>query len=1267
MILPPREPLGMDGIRIVTDLADIPVRYSDTAEALASITRLARTVLGSRACTLTRVDVNRGHLTTVACDADDDAFTSAMLGREVALEAGGAIDPTVVADARPVERYDLQRDGQGVTTSFLARQYKLQSVLCQPLVHTTGELIGYLNHFAGTAEPFTPVTRQFLDMFARQAVTAVERIEWQRTFERSVAGLNALSENLLAARKDFLDQVAWSACDLLSVPICIVWQRAEQEQRLRVVAKCGDVDERFTAIELDLDAPNIQKAVATRKVKWMADVTAPNQFYLHSGEAHSRGWVSLLCAPMMVGDRLIGMLDVYTKSRRVFQPWEHEFFGVFANFAALSISALSHRKRIGDLNRLMRCMAEARSVDELLRMFLEESVGLVGGTRGWISRLDLRTGDLNIARAMGDPPHQRTLKWGEGITGKALEQGAPLNVGDVADPQWNGIYQEFWPDTRSELAIPIMIRNAEVREGTEVRVGAKPIGILNVESSRPFAFSQNQEDLLWSLAQHAAIAIEKLEFDERLARLRKVENALGQLATFDETARTVLEAVNSTLGYDFVNISLVDPEAERIRTRYVLGIPECRRDEFKKMADHALDSNDIQAHIVRQGVAEVPPKTAPATARYRFDPEIYERFAHERLIRVFVPMRLPQGNRVIGTIEAGYNQSYRRYIYERDVNMLQGFADYAALALEHRKLLSLSAYFSARLSEGLAAVGAAQGSLLMLNKETGLLEVIERKGRPFAPGLVRMKVGDGIAGLAVANREARRIPDITTCPDFIHPSRGTPTFKSMLVVPIVHGQVGIGAICAHGETTNQFTYEDEGRLQGIARSIAPTLEQLGVDAFVGHTRRLKQIERLHGIADELDRLTLNLDELRGQIVKAAEGVFEADPVVVYEYNERTKTIEVPPVMSRGMLDLSRGIRHRPEMMGRRVLENRAPYAIVARGQSHFTENPAQDSVMRGVTATGDRLLSFVEREGIASSAGILLRAANKVVGVLFLNYRSPHPFSEHEKHVIGGFAADAALALQKAQAVRDAVRQSHQEALRQNRHAMAHRLKAPLCSIDRRLDDLREKALDGDARRLVAQASELSRHVQNLIAQFNAADGTYSVTPSRKAVSREDLETLLTRTLEDNKTRPGTVTRVAIAADMPSICIDCTALEDDFINLLHDSELHGELHGRACTEVCVEGRQARPEELERCGLPRDSPFAKLIYRDNGPGIAPDLKERIFEGSYSTAPDGTGLGLYIARHNATAHGGILRECGLHERGVLFEMYLPQAPVRRGLTT
>jgi signal transduction histidine kinase len=62
----------------------------------------------------------------------------------------------------------------------------------------------------------------------------------------------------------------------------------------------------------------------------------------------------------------------------------------------------------------------------------------------------------------------------------------------------------------------------------------------------------------------------------------------------------------------------------------------------------------------------------------------------------------------------------------------------------------------------------------------------------------------------------------------------------------------------------------------------------------------------------------------------------------------------------------------------------------------------------------------------------------------------------------------------------------------------------------------------------------------------------------------------------------------------------------------------------------------------------DADVVRLVVEDNGPGLAPEVRERIFEPFVTTKPAGTGLGLSIVRRIAEAHGATI-EAGAGERG------------------
>ena len=68
----------------------------------------------------------------------------------------------------------------------------------------------------------------------------------------------------------------------------------------------------------------------------------------------------------------------------------------------------------------------------------------------------------------------------------------------------------------------------------------------------------------------------------------------------------------------------------------------------------------------------------------------------------------------------------------------------------------------------------------------------------------------------------------------------------------------------------------------------------------------------------------------------------------------------------------------------------------------------------------------------------------------------------------------------------------------------------------------------------------------------------------------------------------------------------------------------------------------------------------VAVRDSGPGIDPDIVERVFQSFYTTKPSGMGMGLSICRSIVDAHGGRLGVNANKPRGAIFQFILPAHP-------
>lgn len=70
--------------------------------------------------------------------------------------------------------------------------------------------------------------------------------------------------------------------------------------------------------------------------------------------------------------------------------------------------------------------------------------------------------------------------------------------------------------------------------------------------------------------------------------------------------------------------------------------------------------------------------------------------------------------------------------------------------------------------------------------------------------------------------------------------------------------------------------------------------------------------------------------------------------------------------------------------------------------------------------------------------------------------------------------------------------------------------------------------------------------------------------------------------------------------------------------------------------------------------------AHFSIRDNGPGIAEENLDRVFDGFFTTKTDGMGIGLAVCQSIIAAHGGTISVSNHPEGGALFQFSLPAAP-------
>lgn len=170
--------------------------------------------------------------------------------------------------------------------------------------------------------------------------------------------------------------------------------------------------------------------------------------------------------------------------------------------------------------------------------------------------------DLRIRYALGhreEVVRNLSLKPGEGITGASAASREPILVVDTqADPR----YLNAVDAVRSELAVPMLVRQ-------------KLVGVIDLESTRPNAFTEYDRSLLKLIATRVAFAIENARLYRRVERqnrtLRTLANAAREFSSIldlDELLTKIASTIRSLINYDAFSILLVDEEHRLLRHRF---------------------------------------------------------------------------------------------------------------------------------------------------------------------------------------------------------------------------------------------------------------------------------------------------------------------------------------------------------------------------------------------------------------------------------------------------------------------------------------------------------------------------------------------------------------------------------------------------------------------------------------------------------------------------------------------------------------------------
>lgn len=215
---------------------------------------------------------------------------------------------------------------------------------------------------------------------------------------------------------------------------------------------------------------------------------------------------------------------------------------------------------------------------------------------------------------------------------------------------------------------------------------------------------------------------------------------------------------------------------------------------------------------------------------------------------------------------------------------------------------------------------------------------------------------------------------------------------------------------------------------------------------------------------------------------------------------------------------------------------------------------------------------------------------------------------------------------------------------------VAHELNNPLSNISSSAQILHEELDEGDIefkKTLISQINEQSDRARDIVRTLLEFSRTKDFTRQSFNLAKILKETIVL-------VRGQVPSEVAIETDIPEnleLIADKQRLQQVFINLIKNAL---DVLGNE-GNVWISAVEAGADRFGRHSV-------EIMVSDNGPGIDPEHRARIFDPFFSTKDvgHGSGLGLFIVHDIIERHGGTIQVESRREEGTTFTIWLPNDP-------
>ncbi|MDW7992619.1 MAG: GAF domain-containing protein, partial [Anaerolineae bacterium] len=744
---------------------------------------------------------------------------------------------------------------------------------------------------------------------------------------------------------------------------------------------------------------------------------------------------AVIAAPLRLHDRIIGAIALEEIDEA--RPWTEDEIALVqavSDQVALALESarlyqMEQRRRfIADtLQEIARVVGSTLDLQEVTDRLLDQLERLIPFDVAVIHLLRGDRREIIGGRGLDVEAIRRWLEKQPPVSqdrllAEVIRTRAPVVIADTQiDPRWKR------RGARSAMAVPMVL-------------GEEVIGFLLIDHHQPDMYDEETAALATAVAAQAAVAVQNARLYEEARRTAEQMQALYETgralsATLEEerVIRSVLETVYRLMGCDFAIVSLADEVEGTIGFSH--GLWEGQFDLYPEWMDksrYPLDHPDIIADIYRTGRIEVLTGWDD-----RFNREIWEKYGHERYLRVFMPLRYQDRN--IGVLEVSWDRSRKAQVTEEELRLLSTLMDQAAIAIQNARLyaeaqerameqeglariaalavstLELEPLLEGVLREAIPLVESESAALMLYDENTRSLRAqhILLKGEPFpegrdweipvdAPGMeqsIFARGGAYYSNLGLAD------------PNLI------PAYLPYMERMGVRNFCGV-ALRVRDQSIGELYFINRPRGFGraevrLARAVAGYIANALVNARLFEEARLRAEEL--AVLNELGQALaaqLDVQQVLEEAYRGVSRLVDTTNFYIALYDPHRKWVSFP-------LDIEenerRPYRERPFANGltEYIIQNRKPVLIKEDTLTHLQ--------VMGVDLIGRAAQSWL---------GVPLIVGDQVLGVMAVqSYTTPRAYDEHDLNLMMAIASQVAIALQNARSYEEAQRRAERERL----------------------------------------------------------------------------------------------------------------------------------------------------------------------------------------------------------------------------------------------